>query len=485
MRDLRLRRDPGASGTRHDHPGLALFAVMWALAALWHGLGNTTVGSTPTHAAVAIAVGLVLWRPGSVGPMALLAAASLAAAWDEAPVLGNHWLLVGFVDLAILLAVATAALRRRWDDRQDLADRLFPAARLCLLAFYAFASFAKLNSAFFDRSTSCATFYFGESTSSVGLESLQMGGAAWVQWAVIFGTAAIELSIPVLLVVRRTRHLGVVVGLVFHAVLAIDHSHQFYDFSAVLAALFVLFLPASAGEWVAERVGSVRARLALADERLPRAVHLVLAAVPTAAGLVVAADLVDASTALDLGWWPWQLYALLGIVAALRYLDQRPPGAAPRTLRPHHVAFLLVPMLVVLNGLTPYLEVKTGYGWNMYSNLRTVDGDSNHFVIRGTLPLTDEQADLVHVLSTDDPGLARYALRGYALTWTQLRSYLSDHPDVQIRYRRGNEIVGLAHASDRPDLVEPVPIWREKLLLFRAVDQQSPERCVPSFGPAR
>ena len=34
--------------------------------------------------------------------------------------------------------------------------------------FYAFASFAKLNSAFFDRSTSCAVFYFSEATDPSG-----------------------------------------------------------------------------------------------------------------------------------------------------------------------------------------------------------------------------------------------------------------------------------------------------------------------------
>src|SRR5688572_17716464 len=108
---------------------------MWALAALWHLLGNTFVGSTWSQVAVAGAIGLVLWRPGATGPLTLLAVASLATVWEEAPVLGNHWLLVGMVDLVIVMAAATAALRRRWDDATDLADRLFPAARLCLLGF--------------------------------------------------------------------------------------------------------------------------------------------------------------------------------------------------------------------------------------------------------------------------------------------------------------------------------------------------------------
>lgn len=471
---------------RHDaHPALVLFAVMWALAALWHILGNTLVGTSWSHAALALTVGLVLWKPGAMAPLCVLAVTSLITVWEEAPVLGNHWLLVGLIDIVILMAAAAAAIRRRWNEPRDFANRVFPAARLCLLGFYVFASFAKLNAGFFDRSVSCAVYYFGESTDSVGLGALRLGEAAWLQWFVIVGTAAVELSIPVLLIVRRTRHLGVVLGLVFHGVLAVDHSHQFFDFSSVLAALFVLFLPASAGEWVAERSGSMRARLALADERLPRVIQVALAVVPAAVGVLVAVDAVDAGTALDLGWWPWHLYSLLCIVATLRYLRQRRPEPEPGALRPHHVAFLLVPLLVVANGFTPYTEVKTGYGWNMYANLRTVDGDSNHFVIRRTVPLTDEQADLVRIISTDDPGLAQYGERGYALTWTQVRIYLSDHPDVRITYARGNEVVAVRRASDRPALVESVPVWREKLLLFRSVDLSSPERCAPAFGPAR
>ncbi len=46
-----------------------------------------------------------------------------------------------------------------------------------------------------------------------------------------------------LLVVRRTRYLGVVVALGFHFMLALDRTHQFYDFSSILLPLFVLFLP--------------------------------------------------------------------------------------------------------------------------------------------------------------------------------------------------------------------------------------------------
>ena len=479
------RSPDGTPARRTEVDALPLFSVMWALAAIWHLLGNPLTASSLTQLLLVAGAGAVLWRPGQVGPLALLAVAGVVTMWSEAPQLGNHWLLAALVDLALLLAVGVGIARRRWDNATDLAERFLPVARLCLLGFYFFASFAKLNSAFFDRSVSCATFYFNESTASIGLEALPLRETAGLEWAVIVGTAAIELAIPWLLLFRRTRHVGVVVALGFHALLAIDRTHQFFDFSSVLAALFVLFLPPTFGVWVAERVGSVRARLLLRHEGAPRLVHLGLVAVAVLAGLLVAFNALTPRRLLLLGWLPWQVFAVGLFVAVVRYLRQRPSTPDRQALRVGHVVFLLLPLVVVFNGLTPYLELKTGFGWNMYSNLRTVDGDTNHYVVPKTVPLTDIQADLVVILDTDDPALRRYRDDDLSLTWLQLRAYLSEHPDVAIRYRRGLVTTSLLHASDDPELVEPIPLWQEKLQLFRAVSEREPERCQPTFGAAR
>ncbi|MEX2293201.1 MAG: HTTM domain-containing protein [Acidimicrobiales bacterium] len=458
--------------------------MLWALAAVWHLLGNTVLAPAWAQALLCIGVGLVLIRPGAPLPLGVLAAAGLLTVWEEAPLLGNHWLLAGGVNLVIVMAIVVGALRRRVTDRTDLADRLFPAARLCVLIFYGFAAFAKLNTAFLDRAVSCAVFYFNESTESIGLSGVHLASSSPLAWVVIVVTLVVELSIPVLLLMRRTRAVGVVVGLCFHAVLALDQTHQFFDFSAVLFALFVLFLPPTAGTWVAERVGSMQARLALRSEALPGRVQLILVGVPVTVGLLVAVDVLTPALGVDVGWWPWQLYAVAVIGTSLAFLRQhRDPS--PHCLRPHHALFVIVPLLVVANGLTPYLELKTGYGWNMYANLRTVDGETNHLIVRRTLPLTDEQVDPVRILDTNSAALARYAATDYGLTWRQLRDYLAEHPRTRITYQRGSQVVALQEARDRPELVEPVPEWREKLQLFRAIDLQDPERCLVAFGPAR
>lgn len=455
-----------------------LFSVLWALAAVWHLLGSPTSAPGWSQALLTAGVAAVLLRPGV--PLALggLALAGLITAWCEAPALSNHWLLASLVNLGIVGAVLTGVLRRRPHDRLDLANRVLPMARLSLLGFYVFAAFAKLNSAFFDRAVSCAVFYFRQSTDSVGLTGLQLGGAAWVEQLVIVATVVIELAVPALLLLPRTRRIGVVVALVFHAVLAIDHAHQFFDFSSVLFPLFLLFLAPTAGSWTAERVGSLRARLALRGARVPVRAHLVLAAVPVALGAIVALDGFTRSEARQVGWWPWQVYALVVIVTVVRFLRQEPVAPSVQ-LRPHHALFALVPLLVVLNGLTPYLELKTGFGWNMYANLRTVDGETNHYLLPRTLPLTTEHRDLVEILDTDDAGLAHYASTDYGLTWRTLRSYLRDRPDARLTYRRGGRTVRVERAGDDPALMAPVATWREKALPFRPVDLRSPQRCTP------
>ncbi len=478
-----------ASSRTANADSLALFAAMWALAALWHLLANPLGAPAWSQALVAVGIGATLLHPGAVVPLGLLAASSLVLLWEEAPVLGNHWLLVGCIDVAILVALAMGAVRGRFTDRTDLADRVLPAARLSLVGFYAFAGFAKLNDAFLDPSVSCATLFYRETTTSIGVEGLQLGGTAWVARTVVVGVVALELALPILLVIRRLRSVGVVLGLVFHLVVALDRIHPFFDFSAVLFALLVLFLPPSSGAWVAERVGSVRARLDLRGPRHARRARWALAGAPVGVALLVAIDVLTVDGAREVGWWPWQLGAGVVVVSAVRFLRQPRSSGPPARLLPHHLpqhaVYLVAPLLVLVNGLTPYLEVKTGYGWNMYANLRTVDGDTNHLLLPGTLPLTDEQEDVVRIISTDDAGLAAYAARDYALTWTQLRGYLAERPSASITYQRGAERVALERASDRPELVEPVPAWREKLLLFRPIDLSGEERCLPTMGPGR
>ena len=463
---------------------MTLFAITWAAATLFHIWGrsgritdlasNWTTTSALQALAGVVAI-VVLVRPRSRGPLLVLAALGPVIAWFEAPVLGNHWLVVAFVDLALLASLAARGLTR-------LEQTFMPLARWVLIAFYSFAAFAKLNHAFFTPEVSCATFYLDELARSMHVTLHSQGGAGWTH-LVPFAVAGVEVSVPFLLLIRRTRHIGVVVGLVFHGFIAVDQTHLFADFSSVLDALFILFLPAAFASYVFDQFRQLSAS---AQERL-RSVVILGSAILLAMQLYGRGEQVSRFF-FDGQGWAWISYDVALVVLVVGYLWARRPVPIGRPLgfRQGGVPWWLavVPALVILNGLSPYLELRTAYGFNMYANLETFDGSSNHFLVTRTLPLVDFQADLVRIVDTSDPGLRLYIGEAFDLPYLQLRDYLSRHRDVSLTYVRGGVEHHVARASDDPDLVRSVPAWQVKLFAYRAIDQVDPPRCQPAFLPA-
>ena len=112
------------------------------------------------------------------------------------------------------------------------------------------------------------------------------------------------------------------------------------------------------------------------------------------------------------------------------------------------------------------------------------DGDSNHFLVTRTLPLTDFQSDLVRISESSDRSLQLYADSRFALPFLQLRDYLSRHRDASLTYTRKGIEHHVDRAADDPELVRSVPSWESKLFAFRSLDDAGPTRCQPAFFAA-
>jgi hypothetical protein len=465
---------------------LTLFAFLWAVAAIFHVLGPsgraaqvidhpTTLGIS--HVLLVICAIWLMARPTRNISLLLVAVLGLITAGLEAPILGNHWLVAAFVNLALLLCVLVTA-PASGIDRVRLAEILLPLARWCFVLFYAFAAFAKLNSDFFDTAVSCSTFYFDETVRSFGLVAPVAVGAGGLATFLPVATAMTELSIPVLLLIRRTRAFGVALGLTFHSLVTLDRVHPFFDFSAVLAALFLLFLPP---QFASKATDYLRGRGARPVISWMAAAVVVLAAKSVGRNTIVV--LVSASGTWLL-WYAMDAALLLGVGLWLarhhgQTLDQ------PFKLRGKGPTWLAaVPVLLVINGLLPYVELRTGYTYTMYSNLRMVDGRSNHLLVRTSLPLAGRQADLVKVMSSDDAGLAQYSTYNYLLPWDSFRIYLAEHPGAAVTYERSGERHIVRRASDDRELIISPPLLVRKLLAMRAVDGNDHTRCQDRFLPA-
>jgi hypothetical protein len=474
----------GAAGDVAGADMLRLFAIAWAVVTLFHVWVNPRSQLVLTmprwealpHVGLTLAALWVLRRPGQVHRLLALAAVQVLSAWVEMPFLGNHWLLAALVALGLLLAGASSLAHVRVLDAADIARRFLPVGRATLLVSYGFAAFSKLNEGFFTPSRSCAPFYAGELLNSFGLPTLPDHGPA--AWATIIGTVATECSVPLLLIVRRTRHAGVLLGLLFHGLLAFDRTHFFTDFSAVLVALFLLFLPPSFAVWTRawsrEHVNTKLVVELVTWTSVFLSLLLWIGAAATVPRLVG-----------GLGVLLWAVFAAVTIGAVVTFLWTSWPEPAPRIpgISPRWLA--AVPLLALVNGLTPYLELKTAFGWNMYSNLVTVGGRSNHLLVPRTWPLSDAQRQLVTVLETNDATLRWYAEARYRIPLPQLRTYTAQWPGGRLRYELNGVVRDVPHIGSDPVLSRPVPGWRVKLQVFRAVDMADPPRCQDSWGAAR
>jgi hypothetical protein len=437
---------------------------MWGVATLAHLGGNwryADVFPSPSLIGVLLVVaGLlataVIIKPREWTILALSATIPLLVLL-EAPLLGNHWLLAGFVSLAYLVC------RARW----ELFER---AARWILVLFYGWAAFAKLNSGFFAPETSCGLYFANQSLGEIGLGPIS--ASSLLGRTMPFVCALVELSVVPLLLVRRTRPFGVLLAIAFHGLVSLDPAQHFYDFTAVLLPLFVLFLPTEFADRLERPFRSIK----------PSARRLLVVAVATVGlGVTFASvtPLTDFTAAfLQSGsflWW----------VPYLAWVGWSAAGAAKPVSLTWRIgpATAFVAGLVFLNGLTPYLELKTTYSWNMYSNLVTWNGKSNHLLIRRTLPLRKGNGDLVEVVASGDIDLQLYAEQGYLLPWPSFLYYLSKHPEVSVVYRRGGVTKGATRAGDMPELAHPVPWWWRWMPL-RSIKADRPEECQPMLLPA-
>ena len=376
--------------------------------------------------------------------------------------LGNHWLLAALVDLALLLAVAVGVARRRWDDATDLAERFLPVARLLparllLLRVVRQAQLGVLRPVGELRHLLLRRVHRLRRARRRSSSTAPPGS----QWTVIVGDRRGRA--------RRSRGCCCSAAPGTSAWSSGWPSTPCWPSTAPTSSSTsprcwprssCSSCPPSAASWVAERVGSVRARLAPARRARARAWCTsawsrspVLAgwrwrstpSTPTpgpAAGLVAVAGRTRSPSSSP----------------SLRFLRQRPAGAGPAARSGSATSCSCsCRSLVVANGLTPYLELKTGYGWNMYANLRTVDGETNHFLVRAHAAAHRRAGDLVQHRRHRRPRPARATRdRDYALTWQQLRA-LPVRPPGHADHATGAATprVALGHASDDPELVAP------------------------------
>ena len=473
---------------------LRFFATTWAIATLFHVLGEpqklfTLTGGfadfTTTRsffqAALLFAAAYLLLAPGDPVRLLILAATQILDYTVGSPIASNHWTVAFYTALAIVVS-GVSLLISRSPKRSLSTDHFYeyfaPVGRLVLLTMYFYGIFHKINADFLNPEVSCAIHLYGLLATPFGLSD-----ALWAQYGAIYGTFVIEACTLVFLAIPTLRYFGFAIGLPFHAAIAISGQSvvqfevggTFFDFSAVVFGLYALFLPAPFFARLREVFGTPRAFTPIV---------LSLGAA-TLAGLALLALMFGTAY---LEYHPRRAYLMaIGIacfiyggalwVAVLTLTRPHDFDRDRRFLLPRRAAPAAIAVLFFLNGMSPYLGLKTESSIAMFSNLHTEGFVSNHLLFERPPYLFPFQRTLVEIIASSDEVLQHHADRGRRLVSYEFWRHLRKNPEASVTYRLDGRIYTLERAGDHADTKAAAAWLLDKFLLFKPVDLARPKAC--------
>lgn len=440
---------------------LASFGFLWAFALLYHQVAYGAFLASPFDIALTLVAVITIRFPASPRALAALSFCHILAVLHALPSVTNHWFFGGLVSTALLIACLCAWWPRHRAgkpvDAQGVIDRFAPAGRLSVALVYGLSGFHKLNTDFFTPGVSCATVLTGRAAGFLGVQNVMPDPGMLVVWL----TVLVELGLPVLLLLPRTRLAGIVVAIGFHMVMALA---GYPRFSATGIALLSLFLPAPVtGRWIES---TARVRVAIA------------------AGLVGVA-LVSAAWADSLFLASQLILSLALLVAVARMWasrDQLPAVLASSGAQGWQQPALVIPFLLVVVAAQPYLGLPTDRALGMYSNLRTEGGASNHLLVPASWQVFSYQRDLVEVHSSSAPAIQALAERRLTVPFEELRARLTEvlrrsPEDISLAYERGGRVHSVSSVRADRELAVPVTRLQMMVFRFRPVEISGPRAC--------
>lgn len=455
----------------------SIFAFLMACGILFHQSILSDWNPFSHHMVASLTAIIVLTRPKSLVAFLVMVGAHLASVLIDLPYVVNHWIFVGVMDIAILLTALGLWLQHRCSRLTggELLQVLAPVIRWSVIVMYTFAALAKLNSDFFKPELSAAvSLYGGLSEKLGGILPQEM----WAFYLVIWGTAALECSLPILLTVRKTRWLGITLAFSFHFAMGVS---GFIPFSGFAVAFLFLFLPEDVPARFTELRVSMpwldKACLAIARVFRNPATPITLCLVwfliactrsyawlpPAQVRMAVirVGQLLFALYYGGVAFFVWKMYG--------RTLLDPSDKPQPASLKLASVGLAIVPLVVILNALCPYIGLKTESSFTMYSNLQTEGNQWNHLLMPKAMKVFHWQDDLVSIIDSSYPPFQHAAKEDIRLTWFEFQRQASEADSIAVTYRRGDAVYEVSDSKSDPVLSHPPEAYWGKWMWFREV----------------
>lgn len=381
-----------------------IFTVLWSIATLFHMAYAGVFEEKLNYALLTLAALFVIYKPGNVKGFIVLMILQLYDVFYLLPEVNNHWLFTAFVNITIIQVLIFLIIKDKsfYVDKTRWIGLFAPILRIEVLILYFFAVFHKLNSDFLDPQISCATELLDAQNKfnfPITPEIFALAG---------YFTLFIETAIPLLLFFQRTRKTGIVIGLLFHSVLAYSSYNGYFDFSSMMFALYFLFADKSLTDSIVNDYQKIKVIKLFDRFSLSRLSGLILLIIIGLAFLHILVRRFPEFPDFNLYIF-WLLYNLVFLYVILSYYFRKTDVTEPQFFSICNKGFWIMPILVFFNGISPYLGLKTESSFSMFSNLRTEAGISNHYLMPASLQIFDFQKEYVELISSTDPFLQKAA----------------------------------------------------------------------------
>lgn len=454
-----------------------IFAILWAIASLFHMAHSSVFNAELNYALLTLASFYVIFRP-SLPSFVVFISLQIFDAVYRMPHTTNHWIFTSFVNITILQVLLYMIFQKRsfFISEGDLIRKFAPVVRIEVIVLYFFTAFHKLNAAFFNPSVSCAT------------DLLEAQNIDWLIPSTpeilllnAYVTVVLEFLIPVFLCFRQTRNGAIVFGLFFHGVLAYSTYNAFYDFSSMIFAVYFLFYPSSFSGWIIKKFDEVRLAFYKRFKQFNISRLIVLTGVLI--GLIGMVYLmnknINAPEKVNLYFF-WSTFLILYMTIFVFGIWKTRKSVSPASgeFVVQRTSFVIMPVIVFLNGFSPYLGLKTDNSFSMFSNLRTEGGESNHYLIPSGMQLFNYQKDVVEILSSSDPWLQRASDRGQLMIFADFRNQIVRRKPAEVHYLLNGEQQSFFMTDEAYRAMRSENSYLfSKFMGFRLFSKEEPQPC--------
>lgn len=450
-----------------------VFIIVWGIAALFHMARRDLFTDRIDHALLTISIFFLILKPSSIFRLVAFLAMLFSVTYRIMPNLSNHETFVVFANLTILHVLVYSCIQNRTFkiDKKRFFDTFAPLIRIELIIFYFYVVFHKLNLDFFNPSFSCATDFYNEQNS---LKLLPVSNALYLASA--YFTIIIELLIPALLCFKRTRSWGLLIGLLFHNLIAYNPINGFFDISSAVFATYVLFMENTFADKCYEIFYKAKAKIASVSRWNFSYSSLIVLILLFIGSIIFMQNIVYRIN----DYFRYILWTGFSIFIIFAFLSTfKMTGVERISFRALHPSLYLVPIIIFIHGLSPYLGLSTDYNFSMFSNLRTEGGKTNHLIVPASTQIFDYQKDLIEVISSTEPAIQLLADENKYVVLHAFNGMIRHFDPKRIEYiRDGKRFI---YDKDIPNMQQGLPktpsFLERKLLGFRPISRSEIQPC--------